>query len=149
MNHYHLVVLLNKSKGMGSGWMVIATGWGFAVAIAVYVTGWVSGAHINPAVTLGFVCAGIFDISEAALYISAQMIGGFIGAVLVWLCYMPHWAETADADAARAPHAARAARAAAPPAAPPPAGRDRRRSRPCGARPAMREAALLRGAISD
>lgn len=90
-------VLLNKSKGQNSGWIVIATGWGLAVAIAVYVAGQFSGAHINPAVTIGLAAAGEFPWSSVPLYIVAQMIGAFIGAVLVYLTYLPHWKETENA----------------------------------------------------
>jgi len=91
-------VLLKKSKGENSGWIVIATGWGFAVAMAVYVAGWISGAHINPAVTIGFIAIGELSPKEALPYISGQMTGAFLGAVLVWLTYMPHWKATKNAD---------------------------------------------------
>ncbi|MFC1570587.1 MIP/aquaporin family protein [Candidatus Omnitrophota bacterium] len=91
-------VLLKKSKGENSGWIVIATGWGFAVAMAVYIAGWVSGGHINPAVTIGFIAIGELSPKEALPYISGQMIGAFLGAVLVWLAYMPHWKATENAD---------------------------------------------------
>lgn len=91
-------VLLNKSKGKDSGWIVIATGWGFAVAIAVYVAGWVSGGHINPAVTIGFIAIGKFTLKEALPYFAGQFTGAFIGGVLVWLAYLAHWKATDDAD---------------------------------------------------
>jgi glycerol uptake facilitator protein len=87
-------VLLNKSKGQNSGWIVITAGWGFAVAVAVYTTGWASGAHINPAVTLGLAAIGAVSWANVPIYIAGQFIGAFIGAVLVWLAYLPHWAET-------------------------------------------------------
>ncbi len=89
-------VLLNKSKGQNSGWIVITTGWGLAVAMAVYAVGWISGAHINPAVTIGLAAIGKFPWSQVPGYIIAQMIGGFLGGVIVWLAYLPHWAETED-----------------------------------------------------
>lgn len=89
-------VLLNKSKGQNSGWIVIATGWGFAVAMAVYVVGWISGGHINPAVTLAFVIAGKTPLSLAPIYMAGQMIGAFLGACFVWLAYFPHWQKTPD-----------------------------------------------------
>ena len=92
-------VLLAKSKGQNSGWIVIATGWGFAVAIAVYVAGWASGAHINPAVTLGLAAIGEQSWAEVPTYLGAQFAGGFLGAVLVWLAYLPHWRETEDPGA--------------------------------------------------
>lgn len=89
-------VVLNKTKGQNSGWMVITTGWGLAVAIAVYSVGAVSGAHLNPAVTLGLAAIGRFDWSLVAPYIAAQMIGAVLGATIVWLAYLPHWKETED-----------------------------------------------------
>lgn len=91
-------VLLNRSKGQNGGWIVITTGWALAVAIAVYVTGHVSGAHINPAVTLGLAAIGQFPWSQVPSYIIAQFIGAFLGAVLVYLAYLPHWAVTDDPE---------------------------------------------------
>ena len=90
-------VLLSKSKGQNSGWIVITAGWGFAVAIAVYTTGWASGAHINPAVTIGLASIGATSWANVPAYLIGQFLGAFIGAVLVWLAYMPHWSETNDA----------------------------------------------------
>ena len=92
-------VSLEKSKGHGSGWIVIAAGWGFAVAIAVYIAGWASGGHINPAVTIGLAAVGDLDWAQVPVYLSGQFLGGFLGAVLVWLAYLPHWSETADPGA--------------------------------------------------
>lgn len=97
-------ILLSKSKGQdlsggwpsSSGWMVITTGWGLAVAVAVYAVGWISGAHINPAVTIGLAVIGAFPWAQVPGYIIAQMVGGFLGGVIVWLAYLPHWAETED-----------------------------------------------------
>ena len=89
-------VLLNKSKGKDSGWIVIATGWGFAVAMAVYVAGWVSGGHINPAVTIGFMAIGKLTLKESIPYFTGQMTGAFLGGVMVWLAYFPHWKATED-----------------------------------------------------
>jgi glycerol uptake facilitator protein len=91
-------VVLSKNKGEGSGWIVITAGWGFAVAMAVYTTGWVSGAHINPAVTIGMVTIGQMGLGTAMNYIMAQFIGAFIGAVLVWLAYLDHFKATENAD---------------------------------------------------
>ncbi len=92
-------VLLNKSKGQGAGWIVITAGWGMAVMVAVYSVGTVSGGHLNPAVTLGLASVGEFDSAKVAGYIAAQMLGAMIGAVLVWLAYLPHWRETSDQGA--------------------------------------------------
>ncbi len=89
-------VVLSQTKGNNSGWIVITAGWGFAVAIAVYVTGWVSGAHINPAVTLGFLAIGQIAVGDAIIYIIAQFIGAFIGAIIVWLAYFNHFEVTDD-----------------------------------------------------
>ncbi|HEY8488814.1 MAG TPA: MIP/aquaporin family protein [Thermaerobacter sp.] len=91
-------VLLNRSKGQNSGWIVITTGWALAVAMAVYVVGHVSGAHLNPAVTIGLAAIGQFDWAQVPSYIIAQMIGAFLGAVLVYLTYLPHWGITDDPE---------------------------------------------------
>lgn len=89
-------VLLKNSKGYQSGWIVISAGWGFAVGIAVYVTGWASGAHLNPAVTLGFCICKKTAWDLFFVYVSSQMIGAMLGSVLVWLAYYPHWKPTED-----------------------------------------------------
>lgn len=89
-------VLLNKSKGKDSGWIVITAGWGLAVTVAVYAVGWISGAHLNPAVTIGLAAIGSFLWADVPMYIIGQMIGGFLGGVIVWLAYLPHWSETED-----------------------------------------------------
>ncbi len=91
-------VVLNKSKAQGSGWIVIATGWGLAVAFAVYAVVGISGAHINPAVTIGLASVGQFPWAQVPIYILGQMIGGFIGAVLMWLTFYAHWGETDDPE---------------------------------------------------
>jgi len=95
-------VVLGKTKGQNSGWIVITTGWAMAVAVAVYAVGRISGAHINPAVTIALAAVGKFPWSDVPLYIVGQFIGAFIGAVLVWLAYYPHWAETPDPALKRA-----------------------------------------------
>jgi glycerol uptake facilitator protein len=92
-------VVLKKSKGQDSGWIVITTGWGLAVALAVYSVGRISGAHLNPAVTLGLAFTGAFPWEKVPGYILAQMFGAFLGATLVWLSYLPHWKATDDATA--------------------------------------------------
>lgn len=89
-------VLLSRSKGEGAGWIVITTGWGLAVAVAVYAVGWVSGAHINPAVTIGLAVGGEFDWGQVPGYIAAQVFGAAIGALLVYITYYGHFAETED-----------------------------------------------------
>jgi glycerol uptake facilitator protein len=92
-------VLLSKSKGENSGWIVITTGWALAVVVAVYCVGRISGAHINPAVTLGLAAIGSFPWSQVPGYIFAQLLGGFLGGAVVWLAYLPHWRATADKGA--------------------------------------------------
>jgi glycerol uptake facilitator protein len=92
-------VLLKRSKAEGAGWMVIASGWAFAVMAGVFtaVACGSSDAHINPAVTLGFaVETGQF--AKFAPYLIAQMAGAFVGAILVWLHFLPHWKETESKD---------------------------------------------------
>ncbi|MFB4167868.1 MIP/aquaporin family protein [Virgibacillus sp. JSM 102003] len=92
-------VVLKKSKAEDAGWVVITIGWGLGVTMGVYAVGSFTGAHINPAVTLGFAAAGEFPWSKVPMYISAQMVGAFIGAVIVFLNYLPHWKETKDQGA--------------------------------------------------
>jgi len=92
-------VLLKRSKAEGAGWMVITTGWAFAVMAGVFtaIACGSSDAHLNPAVTLGFaVRTGSF--AKCLPYITAQLLGAVAGAALVWLHYLPHWKETPDAS---------------------------------------------------
>ncbi|MCH8859425.1 MAG: aquaporin family protein [Proteobacteria bacterium] len=89
-------VVLAKTKGNDSGWLVIATAWGLAVAIAVYCVGRISGAHINPAVTFGLASIGQFDWAMVPGFVAAQMAGAFTGAVIVYLAYFSHWSVTED-----------------------------------------------------
>jgi glycerol uptake facilitator protein len=91
-------VVLSKTKGQNSGWIVIATGWAFAVAVGVYAAGPISGAHINPAVTIGLAAIGKFSWAMVVPYIIAQMIGAFLGGVIVWLAYRQHFEATENAD---------------------------------------------------
>ena len=91
-------VVLNKTKGENSGWMVIATGWGMAIAVAVYASGPISGAHLNPAVTISLALIGKFPWASVAPYIIAQFIGAFLGAVIVWIAYRRHFEVTENAD---------------------------------------------------
>jgi glycerol uptake facilitator protein len=91
-------VVLKKSKAEGSGWIVICTGWAFAVMLGVFVAIACGspGAHINPAVTVAF-AVRTGDWSNVGMFIVAQLLGGFCGAVLAWLHFLPHWEETKDA----------------------------------------------------
>jgi glycerol uptake facilitator protein len=89
-------VLLNDTKGNNSGWMVITTAWGLAVFVGITVAGPYSGAHLNPAVTIGLAIAGKFAWVSVLPYIAAQMIGACIGAFLVWLMYYDHFQRTND-----------------------------------------------------
>ena len=89
-------VVLKQTKGHDSGWIVITAGWAFAVTIAAYSVGSISGAHLNPAVTLGLATIGTFPWADVVPYIVAQIAGAFLGAVIVWLSYLPHWAVTPD-----------------------------------------------------
>jgi glycerol uptake facilitator protein len=90
-------VLLRNSKAENSGWIVITFGWGMAVAVAVYCVFQFSGAHINPAVTIASAVTGNFEWALVPGYIIAQFLGAFVGGVIVWLAYLPHWGETEDA----------------------------------------------------
>lgn len=92
-------VVLKQTKGHGGGWIVITAGWACAVTVAVYATLAASGAHLNPAVTLGMASIGKFAWASVPAFIGAQMAGAFTGAVLVWLAYLPHWRATEDPDA--------------------------------------------------
>jgi glycerol uptake facilitator protein len=89
-------VLLNLSKGQNAGWIVITFGWGMAVMVGVFAIGQFSGAHLNPAVTIGFWVAGTIDGGDVPAYIAGEFVGAFIGAVLVWVSYLDHWKETED-----------------------------------------------------
>ena len=92
-------VVLNKTKGNNSGWIVITFGWAIAVFVGVYSSAAASGAHLNPAVTIGLASIGKFDWALVPLYIGAQMLGAMAGALLVWVAYRQHFNETDDANA--------------------------------------------------
>lgn len=89
-------VVLKDSKAENSGWIVITIAWGLAVTMGVYAVGSFSGAHLNPAVTLGFASIGEFPWAKVPVYIAAQIIGAIIGAVIVFFNYLPHWERTKD-----------------------------------------------------
>jgi glycerol uptake facilitator protein len=93
-------VLLKRSKSEGSGWMVITTGWAFAVMAGVFtaIACGSKDAHINPAVTLGFAISS-GDYHKVGPYLAAQLLGAILGAALVWLHFLPHWKETPDQSA--------------------------------------------------
>jgi glycerol uptake facilitator protein len=93
-------VLLKKSKGEGSGWMVIATGWGLAVIAGIFTATACGspGAHINPAITLAVALLSN-SWTNVIPFWTAQVLGAFTGATLVWLTYLPHWKETPDPGA--------------------------------------------------
>ncbi len=92
-------VVLSKTKGHNSGWIVIAFGWAIAVFVGVYVSAAQSGAHLNPAVTLGLAAADKFDWVLVPVQIAGQFSGAMIGAFLNWVAYKKHFDETTDADA--------------------------------------------------
>lgn len=91
-------VVLNKTKGNSSGWIVITFGWAVGVFTGVSIAAPFSGAHLNPAVTLALVLADKFSVSLVPLYLSAQLLGAMTGAVLVWLAYKKHFDVTEDAN---------------------------------------------------
>jgi MIP family channel proteins len=88
--------VLNKSKGQNGGWILISSGWAVAVGVPAFIFGGISGAHFNPALTISLAVIGKFPAAEVPGYIVAQMLGAIAGAALVWLTYLPHWAETED-----------------------------------------------------
>ena len=92
-------VCLSKTKGHGAGWMAITTAWALGVFIGVVVAGPYSGAHLNPAVSIGLAIGGTFPWCDVCQYIVAQMLGAALGALLVWLVYKDHFEVTDDPDA--------------------------------------------------
>jgi glycerol uptake facilitator protein len=95
-------VVLNKTTGNNSGWMVITTGWALAVYVAVVITSSYSGAHLNPAVTIGLAVAEKFPWQDVPLYVLAQMLGAMLGSGTVWVMYRHHFMATENADAKKA-----------------------------------------------
>ena len=92
-------VVLPKTKGSGAGWIVITFGWGMAVFVGVWCVGAISGAHLNPAVTIGLALAEKFDWVSMPGYIAAQLLGAIAGAMLVYFFYGDHYAASDDPDA--------------------------------------------------
>ncbi|UCG26702.1 MAG: aquaporin family protein [Bacteroidales bacterium] len=92
-------VCLRKTKGENSGWIVITAGWGMAVFIAVFTVGPISGAHINPAVTLGLAVSGLFGWDKVIPFLIAQVLGGMTGGFLVYSFYKDHFNTTDNPDA--------------------------------------------------
>lgn len=99
-------VVLRGTKSENSGWIVITFGWALAVTFAVYAVGGISGAHLNPAVSLSLAATGQwsaqFTPATLPIYIAGQMLGAMLGALLVYLHYLPHWVGTEDPGAKRA-----------------------------------------------
>lgn len=89
-------VVLKDTKGFGNGWIVITFGWAMAVFVGVFVAMEASGAHLNPAVTVGLAVAGKFAWSKVPLYIAAQMLGAALGTTLAWLTYIQHYKHTEE-----------------------------------------------------
>lgn len=92
-------VVLKGTKSENSGWLTIVLGWGLAVTLAIYAVGGISGAHLNPAVSIGLAWSGNFDWNLVPGYCLAQLAGAFVGAMLVWIHYLPHWKKTDSAEA--------------------------------------------------
>jgi glycerol uptake facilitator protein len=92
-------VVLKRTKSENAGWLTIVVAWGLAVTLAIFAVAAFSGAHLNPAVTIGLWLDGSFPSDQIAGYILAQIAGAFVGAIIVWLHYLPHWKETPDAAA--------------------------------------------------
>jgi glycerol uptake facilitator protein len=91
-------VVLKGTKSNNSGWIVITMGWGLAVAMAVFVTGQYSGAHLNPAVSLALLVAGSLDLMGFLTYVAAQFLGAMLGAFLVFVMYFPHFEKHSKED---------------------------------------------------
>ncbi|MCU9614266.1 aquaporin family protein [Caldibacillus lycopersici] len=89
-------VILRGTKANGSGWLTISIGWGLAYMVGTYTVFAYSGAHLNPALTLGLAIIGQFSWSEVFVYISGQLLGAIFGAVVVYLFYLPHWKVTPE-----------------------------------------------------
>lgn len=91
-------VVLKGTKSENAGWLVIVIGWGLAVALAIYAVGSISGAHLNPAVTIALAYSGSFEWNQVPMYVLAQLLGAFVGATIVWVQFFPHWKRTEDSS---------------------------------------------------
>ena len=92
-------VVLQQTKGNNSGWIVISFGWAMAVFVGVYCSAAASKAHLNPAVTLAFAVLGKIPWSLVPTYMTAQLLGAMAGSLIAWLCFLPHFDRTPDAEA--------------------------------------------------
>lgn len=92
-------VVLKGTKSENAGWLTICVAWGLAVTLSIYAVGSISGAHLNPAITIALAMIGNFPADQVVGYIIAQFAGAFLGAVVVWLHYLPHWKNTIDSSA--------------------------------------------------
>lgn len=90
--------ILQKSKGFNGGWVVITFAWGFAVMCGAFIAAPYSGAHLNPALSVGLALAGVFPWAYVPVYMVSQLLGGFLGAVLVYIFYKDHYDATDDPD---------------------------------------------------
>ena len=91
--------LLKKTKAENGGWLIIVLAWGLAVMLAIFAVGRISGAHLNPAVTIAFAFKGDFPQDKVLGYVLSQFAGGLVGAIIVWFHFLPHWKQTKDTDA--------------------------------------------------
>ena len=89
-------VVLKGTKSENAGWLTIVIGWGLAVTLAIYAVGSISGAHLNPAITLALAVRGDFPWNDVIGYILAQLTGAFVGGIIVWVHFLPHWKNTVD-----------------------------------------------------
>lgn len=92
-------VVLKGTKSEGAGWLTIVIAWGLAVTLSIYAVGSISGAHLNPALTIAFAIKGDFLWADVGGYIIAQMAGAFAGAIIIWIHFLPHWKNTNEASA--------------------------------------------------
>ncbi|HYJ38979.1 MAG TPA: MIP/aquaporin family protein [Chitinophagaceae bacterium] len=91
-------VVLSKTKGNNAGWIVITFGWSIAVFTGVFVAGKVSGAHLNPAVSVALTYTGAIKMEELPVYIAGQFVGAMLGSFFVWVCYKQHFDVTTEAS---------------------------------------------------